>query len=343
MRILLVSPPAETVLRGGLWRQVEQTAAALRSLDVEVVPFHSSEGHRIHEYDLCHVIGANIGSYQLVRELHRKGVPLVVSPVFFSRHSPGFVRRALTIQRLMNRLAHGIWIDYLFVADICQWANVLLPNTSEEAEFVQRAFGIPREKMTVVPNGVEEKFYFANPRLFQEKYGMKDFVLYVGHFGAGRKNMLQLIRALNRLGVPAVIIGEGKDPVYLERCRREAAKNKFILMIEGLPNDSELLASAYAACDVFVLPSDYETPGIAALEAGLAGAKIVITKYGGTEEYFGSWAEYIEPRSEISIAQGIRSALAKPKTPELREHVKENFLWRKVGEKTLEVYKRVLS
>jgi len=43
-----------------------------------------------------------------------------------------------------------------------------------------------------------------------------------------------------------------------------------------------MLASAYAACDVFVLPSMFETPGIAALEAGLAGAKIVITKYGGT-------------------------------------------------------------
>lgn len=342
MKVLMVSPPAETVLRGGLWQQVEHTAEALCTLGVDVVFFQPHEGSRVHEFDLCHVIGANIGSYQLARELHRRGIPLVVSPVFFSRHSSTFVHRALRVQRFLSKFALGIWIDYRFVADMCHWAKHVLPNTQEEAEFVHRAFDVPQEKMTIVPNAVEDKFYSANPELFQQKYGMKNFVLYVGHFAARGKNVLRLIRVLNRLDVPAVIIGEGKDQSYVEACRREAAKNKKLLMIGALPNDSDLLASAYAACGVFVLPSDYETPGIASLEAALAGAKIVITKYGGTRDYFGEWAEYVDPTSEESILNGIRSALAKPRTSELREHIKKYFLWKNVGEKTLEVYKHVL-
>ena len=38
-------------------------------------------------------------------------------------------------------------------------------------------------------------------------------------------------------------------------------------------HDDPLLASAYAAARVFALPSWFETPGLAALEAALAGRR----------------------------------------------------------------------
>jgi glycosyltransferase involved in cell wall biosynthesis len=104
-----------------------------------------------------------------------------------------------------------------------------------------------------------------------------------------------------------------------------------------------LLASAYAACDVFVLPSQFETPGIAALEAGLAGAKIVITPVGGTKEYFRDDAIYVEPSSTESIVQGIQAALKKEKDSSLRTRIQKEFLWDKVGEKTKQVYQSILG
>ena len=99
-----------------------------------------------------------------------------------------------------------------------------------------------------------------------------------------------------------------------------------------------MLASAYAACDVFALPSLFETPGIAALEAGLAGAKIVITPHGGTKEYFGEMATYVEPLEVRSIRDGIREALEAKKDLRLRDHIAGHFLWKHVAEKTREVY-----
>jgi len=110
-----------------------------------------------------------------------------------------------------------------------------------------------------------------------------------------------------------------------------------------LKNDDELLASAYAAADVFVLPSLFETPGIAALEAGLAGAKIVITPYGGTKEYFGTMAEYVEPRSVASIRNGILRALAKKNDSRLQEHIRREFLWQRIAAKTAAVYQDILE
>jgi glycosyltransferase involved in cell wall biosynthesis len=103
-----------------------------------------------------------------------------------------------------------------------------------------------------------------------------------------------------------------------------------------------MLASAYAASDVFALPSLFETPGIAALEAALAGSKIVITPHGGTREYFGTMAHYVDPHSVVSIRNGILAALNENRSDRLMHHIKQEFLWSKVAEKTLAVYKRIL-
>jgi glycosyltransferase involved in cell wall biosynthesis len=91
---------------------------------------------------------------------------------------------------------------------------------------------------------------------------------------------------------------------------------------------------------VFVLPSFFETPGIAALEAGLAGANITITKYGGTQEYFGTMANYVDPGSVESVRAGILAALARPRSATLREHIRKHYLWQTIAEQTAKEYAR---
>jgi len=161
--------------------------------------------------------------------------------------------------------------------------------------------------------------------LFEREYGIKNFILSVGHIGPERKNYLRLIEALERIDHPAVIIGRIEDTPSGRACLERASRNPRLLMVDAIPHDSMLLASAYTACDVFVLPSQFETPGIAALEAGLAGAKIVITQIGGTREYFGNDAIYVEPVSAKNIAEGIEAALKNKKITVLRTRIQKNF------------------
>jgi glycosyltransferase involved in cell wall biosynthesis len=108
-------------------------------------------------------------------------------------------------------------------------------------------------------------------------------------------------------------------------------------------HDSDLLASAYAACDTFVLPSLFETPGIAALEAGLSGAKVVITPHGGPREYFGSMADYVNPYDVQDIRRGILKALDRPRNDVLATHIAARFLWKHVAIRTAEVYTAALG
>ncbi len=342
MNVCLASYHSVMMLKGGPRTQILQTKRCLEQLGVNVSLFQSWDEFKKDQIDLMHLFGANIGTYHFAREIHKLGIPMVVTPIYFTRHSPPFVRSVLAADSIMRSVARGTWTDYGIVAEICRWAKAVLPNTRREARLIEKGLGICKEKITVVPNGVEARFADADPSLFSKQYGIENFVLNVGHIGPERKNVFRLVQALEKINVPSVIIGRIEDNDYGRMCLDEAKKNPRLLVLDTLPNDSPLLASAYAACDVFALPSQFETPGIAALEAGLAGAKIVITKHGGTEEYFGTHAEYVEPTSWELIHHGITTALNKEKNHALREHIKREFLWERVAEKTQEVYKLIL-
>jgi glycosyltransferase involved in cell wall biosynthesis len=341
MRVTMAGYQAVSILHGGPSTQIRNTAKYLPKYGVDVRLFDPWTPFRKGDTDLFHIFAANIGTYHLAREIHSLGIPLLVSPIVYSLHSPAFLRRMLKCGRLLQKAGKGIWFDYGITADICAWASLALPNTEAEGKLVSEGLGLDPRKIRVIPNGVDERFYTADPTLFIEKYGIRDFILNVGHTGHVRKNVLTLIRALAGIDHPAVIIGRFISGEYGDACRREAAKHPHILLIDGLDHSSDMLASAYAACDTFVLPSLFETPGIAALEAALAGAKVVITPYGGTKEYFGDFATYAEPGSAESIRNAISAALARKKGTELREHVRQNYLWQTVAQKTAAAYRDV--
>jgi glycosyltransferase involved in cell wall biosynthesis len=129
------------------------------------------------------------------------------------------------------------------------------------------------------------------------------------------------------------------DKIYFEKCMRMVDSSfKFL---PAIPHEET--AAAYAACKVFVLPSLYETPGLSALEAALAGANICVTSGGSTHEYFSDLAVYCEPCNVKSIREGVLRAYYAPKKAGLREHVLRNFTWEKTAEATLKAYEKVLQ
>jgi len=342
MKVLFGSFSAITVLGGGVEVQMRALAKELARLDIEVELFDPWQRYRLADYHLFHLFGAHVGTYHLGRAIKSLGMKLVVTPVFFSRHNP--MRVAATLGMAMKlRKRGGFWTEHVFCKELCELADMVLPNTQAEAEMLTKAFGVPAERIRLLPNGVEERFYSASPDVWLKQFGTKDFILYVGHIGWGRKNVLSLLQVLERTGLPAVLIGTVVANDYGERCRTIINRSPNIKLVPGLPPDSPLLESAYAACDTLVLPSFYETPGLAALEAGLAGAKVCITRFGGTTEYFGDLATYLDPFSEHSILKALRESLAKPRTDELREHIKKNFLWQHSATRLSAAYTELLQ
>jgi glycosyltransferase involved in cell wall biosynthesis len=343
MNVTIVCYQAVSILHGGPRVQILQTKSELEKLGVAVSLFEPWEQFDAKKTDLVHLFSANLGTFHIARVLNDLHLPIVTSSIFYTRRPPAAIKLTLAANAMLKHMRTGIWSDYYYTRQICDWSRAVLPNTHDEGDLLADGIGVPREKITVVPNGVEPRFEFGDPSLFQKQYGLDKFILNVGHIGPERKNVLNLIRALKTIDHPAVIIGRITPGAYGERCLAEAKENKNILMIDGLHNDSGMLASAYAAADVFALPSTFETPGIAALEAALAGAKIVITPVGGTKDYFDDMAEYVDPSSPESIRTGIERALNARNNGALKAHIKQEFLWSRVAEKTLAVYKTVLA
>jgi glycosyltransferase involved in cell wall biosynthesis len=339
----MIAQHSISMVGGGPRVQALQTARYLADCGVEVEFFNPWQDYDWSTFDLVHLFGANYMTYDIALRLHQFGVPFVTSSIFFTERGPASIRLTRAVERGIKRVFSGVWSDYGFSSRICQLSRRVLPNTTDEARLVERGFDVPASRIEVIPNGVEMRFRDADPAVFVERYGVRDFVLNVGHIGSVRKNVLSLIRALKDIDRPAVIIGKVQRNGYSERCLQEASQNGNITIIEGLANDSPMLESAYAACRVFALPSYFETPGIAALEAGLSGANIVITPYGGTKDYFADQAIYVQPRSVASIAAGIREGLERPKGSVLRERIEREYLWQRVAEKTAVAYRKALE
>ena len=342
MKILFATYEGVLIAKGGPYVKIMEVRKHLQNMGHQVDLLNMWESFdSINQYDIIHLVGSNLSIYGLARNLKFRGIKYIVEPVFFSRHSSSFLKTFFTIDKLLKNVVPGLWIDYAFVGDICNWAERILPNTIAERDLISEGFSITKTKFEIVTNGVSERFQNADPSLFIGKYGIKDFILSVGHIGPKRKNILAFIKALQKIDHPAVIIGKMLNTGETEEVKKLINKNKNIIVIDELRNDSSMLTSAYAACDTFVLPSQFETPGIAALEASLTGAKIVITPYGGTKDYFNDMVEYVNPYSVESIRNGIIKSLNKKKTNELKEHIKNNFLWESVAEKSLLVYQKI--
>ncbi len=114
-----------------------------------------------------------------------------------------------------------------------------------------------------------------------------------------------------------------------------------MLWLPAFEHHDPLLASAYAAARVFALPSWFETPALAALEAALAGTPIVLTPFGSTREYFGDRALYAHPGRLGEIAAAVAQAWSRDRDPRLASFVASHYLWPRVAHETAEAYDQV--
>lgn len=344
-KVLFYVYPTAFQAPGGGEVQLLQTKKYLEQLGVPVKLF-DPWSDKLKDYDILHTFGSVKDCLPVMEAARTQGVKNVLSTICWYSWKSAWHTYSEPKRRIMTVLRHAAkeWTPWLPSErkHMMQISDLLLPNSTTEACQLVAYFGAPKERIFEVPNGVDPSFADAKPEAFIEKYGFKDFVLCVGRVEP-RKNQLGMVRALKNMKVPVLFIGQTVPQYqsYYDRCVREAGKN--IHFLGAMPHGSNLLASAYAACRTFVLASWLETPGLAALEAGLAGANVVITPEGAARQYFGDLADYAAPDKPEEIRSAVLQSLEKPKTALLRDHILKNYQWNRVAEKTLEAYKRIWS
>ncbi len=344
MRVFLAANQTIMLNKGGPTYVIKEMKKELENLGVDVHLFdYWNENLKFGKDDIVHIFLAALSTYPLAINIHQYKAKYVVTPIFYSKHSAGILKAYRFLEKLSKPLLQRSYSDYYFTKTVCDYAEFVLPNTKKEASLLVNGLDVDAHKTFVIPNGVEKRFAQATPDLWVKKYGYKDFVLYVGHLGAKRKNGVNVIKALSQIDEKAVIIANVLDTFEGKLCRDLIEKSKNITLIEWLPHEDKLLESAYAACKAFILPTHYETPGIAAMEAALANANVVITPFGGTKEYFKDFALYANPFSVEDIIKKTEQALIMPKTEELKNHILQNYLWDKIAKTTLKFYEKSIK
>ena len=301
---------------------------------------------KVEDYDVIHVFGSVKDCLGLVRVANARKIKVAITPLLWSDlrralHTDGPLKMKADL--LIRHFAKVFFPAYPSSRrELLIRSDLIFPNSEIEKKQIAKLFAIPLDKMRIIPNGVDSEFADAKPELFRKKYGEEPFILGAGRIEP-RKNQLNLIKAVKGIkGKRLVLIG---SPVtgyesYYEDCRKTG--DGFTIFLPTTKHGDPILKSAYAACELFVLQGWFETPGLVALEAALAGAKVVVTKGGSTHEYFADYVDYIDPSSVEDIYKKISSNLKKPETQDLKQHVANHFTWEKSAQATVQSYKELL-
>ena len=187
---------------------------------------------------------------------------------------------------------------------------------------LQRAYGTPAEKISVIPPAVDSSVFKPDisPQLrrsVRKKYGLAgDYIFSLGTLEP-RKNFPRLIEAYAMLPdsvrmqtALAIAGGPGwKNEDIFETVRRRGLSStvKFLGYIsEG--DRAPLMREAV----LFALPALYEGFGMPVLEAMACGTPVVTSDRGALPEVGGEAVVYADPLRPESICQGLLSVIENP-------------------------------
>lgn len=147
-------------------------------------------------------------------------------------------------------------------------------------------FGVPAERIDVIPNFIDPEVYSPGKEPCHRAVlapGGEKIVMHVSNFRPV-KRIGDVIEAFHRIRreIPArlVLIGDGPErPMAREKAESLGVADS-VLFLGKHSSVDELLACA----DLFLLPSESESFGLAALEAMASGSPVVASRAGGIPE-----------------------------------------------------------
>lgn len=294
MRVLFATYPMAFHTPGGGEAQLMayREHLVVRGMEVTLLdPWHPD----FRSHDLVHFFSTIGGSWHLCAFVKNLGLPLVITSSLWMTEETA---QNFPVEEIRHQLS---------------LADRIVTNSRAESATLARVLGLPAARFSVVPNAIDQRFLHpASPEPFRRHFGVEGpFVLNVANVEP-RKNQARLVEAMRALpDHQLILVGWARDPAYLRDVLDTGGAQ--VRYLGPIDHQSELLTSAYVACSVFALPSLFETPGLAALEAAAQGARLVTTREGCTEEYFGDNATYVDPASVDSIAEALRAATLQPK------------------------------
>lgn len=295
-------------------------------------------------FDLIHVHDW-LAAFSGIALKHQHRLPLISTI-----HATEYGRHHGHIWTDLSRSIHNFewWLVYESWRVIC--CSGFMANE------VCTAFQAPRDKIDVIPNGIDSTAFDAlegvDLKEFRAKYAHPDEKLV---FCVGRvvyeKGAHVLVEAMPKIltelpNTKLVITGEGPHLQAVKDRARALGVSDRVIFTGFVSNEAR--NNLFKVADVAVFPSLYEPFGLTALEAMVARTPCVVSNVGGLAEVV-THAEtgiLAYPGNADSLAWAVLHNLHRPDWARQRAEnayrvAKEEYNWRAIARRTIEVYERV--
>ena len=234
-------------------------------------------------------------------------------------------------------------------------SSEVIVNSNYMKNELQRLFGLPFEKINVVPNGVSSSNFTVTERDydFRRQYAMDNekIILFMGRlvYEKGVQNLVAAMPKILSNYNDAKLIIAGKGPMLGElqnQVNSLGLGNKVYFTGHLSPKQVQKM---YKCADVSVFPSTYEPFGIVAIEAMLSGIPIVVSDIGGLNEIvehgitgMKSYAGNANSLADSILALLFDYKLCDSIVKNAKQKVKTQYNWTKIAQDTHFTYQKAI-
>ncbi len=254
-----------------------------------------------------------------------------------ARHYPG--KKVFTYH---NTYGEGVGLtkipsiinDFFWSKRLKQFQKIVCVSEFVRQDLIAREFS--PEQLVTVPNGID-----MPPEM---TISDDNFILFVGRL-VGTKGLPYLIRAMKNVDCKLIICGGGPDKDKLQRLTGKLAlKNK--VQFPGRVSEQEK-HKLFSSCSLFVLPSIYESFGIAAAEAMSYGKPVIASNVGGLPEVVNGGGLLANAKDSGDLAKQINSLLKNPEKRKLlgikAKELASGYTWDSSAEQMDKVYNDIYT
>ena len=333
-----------------LKERVKEKAANIN--DVKIVRFRGMNMKGLFRFlvksrvDLIHVHSFPSRHYTIAWVVaHVLRIPLVVT----GHYSPNDVKN--WNKRIFNYQYY--WLRY----SLKRIHKLICIINSEKIAF-QEVFGIPKQRMEVIPNGIDFTEFNAVSEddvvSFIQKNSLanKKIILSVGRltFLKGADILVNAFAELaaNNPNLVLVILGPADDLSYCRRLTQliRARGIRSQVLFKGQVSERTEVLAALNACDLFVLPSRGEVFGIVLVEAMYCKKIVVASDSGGLPDVIENGRNgFLFKSEDVSELRNRIDTLLncdEERLGSIREYafrnVVQNYNWRDIVRKLNDVY-----
>jgi glycosyltransferase involved in cell wall biosynthesis len=230
--------------------------------------------------------------------------------------------------------------NFLFKRSIAR-AAFKTTVSSYTAKRIQYHYGIKENKLVVVPNGVNERFFESYDRPgvradLTSRFGITRFILFVSRIEP-RKNNIILLKAFiedrwYEKGYSLVFIGKTsiKDPELDEViAQMDGIASSHFFHLEQVSDDD--LLKFYQGAELFVYPSKAEGFGIPPLEAAALKVPVLCSNRTAMLDYTFFRNVFFDPDDLAQLKQKMKEILGQDNKDELHmisKEIEERYSWK---------------